>query len=335
VPLILLALLGCGQGPALERDAADTRPLIIPPPSSSGEAAPPTAAPEDASAGRTGVASGQQVEAGEGSVGSGPPRPEPSTLAPAVGPALVWGTAGVRGYAFGQQTAPNGLEYNQLFSLDLDFNCWLWPAQRLYMFADARFWGQKAAPGVTNASQGVFDFSKRELDFDLGAGWNYFGPLEARAFAYSSNNLNRGTSLAQPSGYADGVGLENRCYLSREYADLGTASFDVARAPFLSLGYYPTKDMIDGEGQEFKPGPFARAYLTWDLFGESCYLYADSEFTGKQSFTPKLLHFDAGVALRPFSRARRVEFRLGTEDTYDLQWHDLDAGGYGEVRLVY
>jgi hypothetical protein len=61
----------------------------------------------------------------------------------------------------------------------------------LYLFSDGRFWGQKASPGVTNASQGVFDFSKRELDPDGGLAWNYLGPWQARAFAYSFNNLNR------------------------------------------------------------------------------------------------------------------------------------------------
>jgi hypothetical protein len=35
---------------------------------------------------------------------------------------VVWGLVGVRGYAFGQQVAPNGLEYNPLFTLDANFN---------------------------------------------------------------------------------------------------------------------------------------------------------------------------------------------------------------------
>jgi hypothetical protein len=35
---------------------------------------------------------------------------------------LVWGVAGVRGYALGARTAPNGVAFHALFSLDLDFN---------------------------------------------------------------------------------------------------------------------------------------------------------------------------------------------------------------------
>jgi hypothetical protein len=53
--------------------------------------------------------------------------------------------AGLRGYGFGYQVAPNGLEFNPLFSLDLNMNVWLWRDQGLYAFTDTRFWGQKAA----------------------------------------------------------------------------------------------------------------------------------------------------------------------------------------------
>jgi hypothetical protein len=55
---------------------------------------------------------------------------------------VVWGLVGLRGYAFGQQVAPNGLEFNPLFSLDLNLDTWLWREQRLYLFSDARFWTQ-------------------------------------------------------------------------------------------------------------------------------------------------------------------------------------------------
>jgi hypothetical protein len=219
--------------------------------------------------------------------------------------------------------------------LDLHFNCWIWQDERVYLFSDARFWAEKAAPGVTNANQGVFDFSKRELDLDLGVAWNYSGSWEARVFAYSSNNLNRGTSQVAPSGYTDGFGLENRYYVGKTYASLGTESFDVARAIFFGAGFYPTKNMADGEGLPFKPGPFARAYLTWDLLGEWCYLYSDTTFIATQSCTPKLLQLDSGIAVRPFASAPRVEFRLGAENSYDLQRRELDMGVYLSIRLVF
>jgi hypothetical protein len=86
-----------------------------------------------------------------------------------------------------------------------------------------------------------------------GLAWNPAGRWEARAFAYSLNNLNRGTSVTAPAGYADGLGLEARYYLSAAYEALGTAAFYVARAPFVGLGYYPTKDLVDNRGSRSSP----------------------------------------------------------------------------------
>jgi hypothetical protein len=249
--------------------------------------------------------------------------------------APVWGLGGLRGYAIGEQVAPNGLEFKPLFSLDLDFNFWLCRSQRVYAFADTMFWGQRAAPGVTNAGQGAFDFSKREFDLSGGAAWNYYGAWEARAFAYSFNNLNRGASTSHPTGFADGFGLEDRYYLSDVYASLGTDQFDKARATFLGVGFYPTKDMVDSQGVRFQPGPFARADLTLDVLGEQCYLYGDGEFIATRSCTPKLLKLDAGLAARPWDFSPRLEFRLGTAETYDLRSSELERSLYGAVRIVY
>jgi hypothetical protein len=251
-----------------------------------------------------------------------------------VGP-LAWGVVGLRGYAFGQQVAPNGLEFSPLFSLDLNLNLWLCRDAGVYLFSEARFWGQKASPGVTNASQGVFDFSKREFDLDSGLAWNYYGNLEARGFAYSFNNLNRGTSQTHPSGYTDGVGLEQRWYVGGTYPDLGLPGFDVTRASFLSAGYYPTKDLIDLDGNAFKPGPFARAYLTYDVITARCYLYSDTQFTATRSLLPKLFDEDFGIAVRPVLRMEGLEFRLGSENRYDPQAHELETSLYLAVRFVY
>ncbi len=247
----------------------------------------------------------------------------------------VWGVVGLRGYVYGDQVAPNGLEFHPLFSLDLDFNLWISREARVYAFMDSRFWGQKAAPGVTNASQGVFDFSKRELDLNLGVAWNYYGSLEARAFVYSANNLNRGDSTAHPSGYNDGMGLENRWYIEGTYHDLGKPDFDVTRASFLSCGYYPTKDMVDAAGTIFKPGPFARAYMIWELEGEKLYLFADAQFLATRSFTPKQLYLDAGIAARPFLSAPHLEFRVGSENRSDLELSELETSLYLAVRYIF
>jgi hypothetical protein len=286
---------------------------------------PPAAAAEQPAAHPGGGGPAVVPEAPEDAAGTGL----------AASPPSVWGVAGLRAFATGEQVAPNGLEYRPLFAMNFSFNLWLWRPAGVYLFSDSSFWGQRATPGVTNPSQGVFDFSKREFDFDGGVAWNYAGALEARAFAYSSNNLNRGTSTFAPKGYDDGVGLEQRLYLGPAYADLGTAAFDVARATFVSVGYYPTKDMVDGNGSYFKPGPFLRAYLTYDLRGETCYLYADLTGLGRRSFTPESLSADAGMALRPLPRVPRLEFRLGTADTYYPSLNEMETGVYGEVRWVY
>jgi hypothetical protein len=258
-----------------------------------------------------------------------------SDLRPVDGP-LVWGIAGLRGYAFGQQVAPNGLEFNPLFTLDLDLNLWISREARVYAFTDTRFWAQRPAPGITNPNQGVFDFSKREFDLDVGAAWNYYGLLEVRAFAYSFNNLNRGSSTVSPSGYDDGVGVENRFYLAGSYPDIGTPGFDVSRANFVSLGYYPTKDMVDCSGRSFKPGPFARAYLTLDLVASGgWYLYMDAQFIGTRDLGAKLIDIDCGTAVRPFPRAPFLEFRLGSDDLYDIQYRETETSLYVAVRFIF
>jgi hypothetical protein len=257
------------------------------------------------------------------------------TPAQADTPQTVWGLLDMRGFPIGQVVASNGVEYNPLFLLDIDFNIMVWREQRVYLFADSSFWGQKAAPGITNPSQGSFDFSKREFDLNGGAAWNYAGSWEGRLFAYSFNNLNRGNSQIGPSGFNDGVGLENRYYLGETYSHLGTAAFDEARATFLSVGYYPTKSMVDGSGNQFKPGPFARAYLTCDLGSEQYYLYGDVQFIASRSFQPTLLNLDAGVAARPFTSIPRLEFRIGTQDMFDLQGGDMENSVYLAIRYVF
>jgi hypothetical protein len=268
---------------------------------------------------------------------SSPPLAPGDIAAEDTGPHLqpVWGIAGIRGYPYGEAVAANGVEFHQLFSLDLDFNLWLLPPERLYLYFDTRFWGQKPAAGVTNANQGMFDFSKREFDFNLGTAWNYWGALEGRIFAYSFNNLNRGSSLVSPSGYADGIGIENRYYLSRTYNDLGTDAYDPARATFVSLGYFPSKDLVDGRGVHFKPGAFARAYLIWPFLQEKWYLYLDAEIITERSFSAKLLNLDSGAAVRPWARYPNLELRFGTDDTYDLRFDDWETSIYGAIRVIF
>jgi hypothetical protein len=246
----------------------------------------------------------------------------------------VWGTAGIRGIYAGERMAPNGVLFEPVFSLDLSLNLWLWRYVGLYSFADMRFWGQEPGLGVTNPDQKV-DFSKREFDLNLGGAWNYYGPWEARFYAYSLNNLNRGYSYANPAGYNDGVALENRVYLSAAYSQLGTPAFDVARANYIGVGYMPTKTLVGSDGAEFKPSMFARAYLTCDLWPDICYVYGEGLFIAQRPIAPKLLTTDVGVAVRPFSSQWRWEFRAGCENVWDMQLQNARPLGYISARFVY
>ena len=247
----------------------------------------------------------------------------------------AWGVTGLRVIPAGPKTAPNGEVYHPNFSLDLNFNFWLWRSQKLYLFSDMRLWGERGEYGVTNSRDGFMGTSKREFDLSGGAAWNYAGAWEARAFGYTNNNLNRGSNLVTPVGFTDGFGLENRYYLSREYAKLGQIGFDVPRATFLSFGYYPSKVMMGNNGQSFQPGLMLRAYLIYDLWDWPCYVFGDVTLLTERSLQPRLMLFDVGVAARPFSFSRQCEFRLGTESTGDFQAHDVQNLWYASFRFIF
>jgi hypothetical protein len=247
----------------------------------------------------------------------------------------VFGVVGLRGFAMGTRVAPNGVPFTPIFDLEMNFNIWISRKHHVYLFADGSFWAQKAAPGITNAKQGSFDFSKREIDLALGAAWNYWGRMEGRFSAYSLGNINRGKSQVAPSGFADGTLLENRWYIGQEYDNLGTSEYDIPRANFVSIGYFPTKHLVDNTGHQFKPGAYMRAYLTADLFSPQYYIYSDSELIANRSFELALFKEDAGFALRPFLKLPRLEFRLGTTVVVDAQNSDSDTSLYGMVRFVY
>jgi hypothetical protein len=283
-------------------------------------------------------------EAGAGATVTAPPVQTQESSLPAMVPSLsgdnnpaprppgVWGIAGIRAFAFDQQVAPNGFDYNALFSFDTNFNLWLWQAAGFYAFNDTTFWGQRAAPGITNAAQGAFDFSKREFDMSSGLAWDFYGPFEARAFAYSFNNLNRGSSPTQPGGYADGAGLEGRCYLGPTPQ---MAGYDVAHTPYVGAGYYLSKDLVDPDGNRFSPGPFVRARLTVDLLGPQFYAYADAQLVATKSFTLELLTADFGLAARPWVQAPQWEVRIGSSAAYDIQSRELGPSLYGQLRYLY
>ncbi len=260
------------------------------------------------------------------------------TQAPVVEPPAwetAWGLAGLHVFAGGPKVAPNGEVFHPSFSLDLDFNFWLWRSQRLYLFGDMRFWGERPENGVTNARDGGLGFSKREFDLMGGPAWNYAGPWEARIGGYSFANLNRGLDLVGPYGGNDGFVVENRYYLSPEYTKLGQTGYDVTRADFVSIGYIPTKDMVGNDSQLFNPGMMLRAYLTCDLWDLPVYAFADTTYISKRSLHPKLLLLDVGLAARPFRRVQQWEFRLGVENTGDFQVGSMYNLWYASVRFIF
>ncbi len=248
----------------------------------------------------------------------------------------AWGVVGLRFFPTGEKMAPNGVPFNPLFSLDLDFNLWVWPRGGLYLFGDTRFWGQKATQGVTNGDQGDFDFSKREFDVDGGAAWNYFRYLEGRVFAYSLNSFNRGVDLNKPHGFKDGVGLENRWYLSSVYEFLGTRRYDITEATYLGIGYLPTKELYDSNGNSYKPSVFLDAYLILDFWEQHRgYLYGDFQFITERPLKARTLYTDLGLALRPLRKVWSLEFRVGAETTYDLQENFGRNLTYCAIRVVF
>jgi hypothetical protein len=241
----------------------------------------------------------------------------------------MWGILELPIYAAGSRMGPDGVPYNPLFGLNFDFNIGLLPHKELYLFADNQFWAQKPGAGITNPSQGQFDFSKREYDLDVGIAWNYWRTFEFRASAYSMNNLNRGVSLADPYGFQDGVGLENRYYFGD--ADI----YDIGRLSFVSLGYYPTKSMVGGDGSTFKPGLFGEVYYTYDMPVILSYAYIDGKFTAEEGVNPRLLELDVGLAIRPFCRFENFEIRFGDDLTGDVRAGTARNLVYGSIRLAF
>jgi hypothetical protein len=262
---------------------------------------------------------------------STPPAVDATTVAPCRGPRWpeVWGLLGAGGFAYGERMAPNGRPFDPLFALDLDLNVGLLADQRLYLFATSNFWTER--PGAhTNPSQGIFDFSKREWDFTTGLAWNVYGPAELRVFGYALNNLNRGVSVTMPSGYADGVGIEGRWYLS-----IGDR-YDVAKRAFLAVGYLPSKVLIDANGNEFPPGLYVQAYLIHDLPAVRSYLFGDVAGITDDDLSLRMLYGDAGLATRPFLVLPALEFRVGATETYDVRvQHNNRVLVYGAVRVVF
>jgi hypothetical protein len=243
----------------------------------------------------------------------------------------AWGNVGLPAYVASSHMAPNGVAFAPVFSVTSDLNLGLLPKKQLYLFWDGDFWGQHSAPGITNAHQGGFDFSKREIDTNLGLAWNYFASLELRGSVYALNNLNRGVSNAVPAGGKQGIALENRYYFP------SLDPYDVGRSSFIGFGYIPTEDLVAINGASFRPGPFARAYLTHYLpipWFRS-YVYAGMQVIAEHSGEPRLFESDVGWAVRPVAHWQNLEFRIGDDLSQDIAAPATRNLVYGAVRLNF
>jgi hypothetical protein len=116
---------------------------------------------------------------------------------------------------------------------------------------------------------------------------------------------------------------------------LGTSDYDIARTSYLGVGYYPTKNMTDTQGYLFKPGLFGESYLFYDLIDKTLYAYLQSSLIFRNDFSPKLLQSDLGLAWRPFEEHKRLEFRLGVNNTWDIMRKDAQTGIYAAIRFTF
>lgn len=253
------------------------------------------------------------------------PRPERWSES---GPEL-WGAVGLKVYGMGERIAPNGAAFDPLFNLTTELNLGLLPQRKLYLFNEDEFWAQRAAPGITNSKQGKADFSKREVDVDLGLAWNVFGRFELRGSAYALNNINRGTAIDRSSGSVDGTRIEGRYYFASENL------YDTSRLSFISLGYHPSGNLIGGDGTEFCPGYFARGRFSYGIPGLRSALNGDAKLIGEGAGRPRLLTLDASLAIRPFPALPNLEFRAGDEVTEDLKTGLTRNLVYGALQVGF
>ena len=168
----------------------------------------------------------------------------------ASGSNTFWGDVGMGAYP-GQsyKVAPNGLTYKPMFRIVADINV---GNPNTYVFAKSAYYAEKPQPGVTtNKSQGQFDFTKRQYDFDLGLAHTILPQTELRFWAYSQSNINRGNDLNEPYGFKDGAVVAARHYLANT---LWQGQWEG--------GYYLTKELADNDGNAYQPGLFGEATLS-------------------------------------------------------------------------
>ncbi len=168
------------------------------------------------------------------------------SLALAAGDDGLWGDVGFGFYPTdSDKVAPNGTVYDPMFRIVFDLNL---GSNDSYFFANSAYYAEKPNPGVTtNKSQGEFDFTKRQYDFNIGYAFEVQRSLEARFWLYSMSNINRGRDLSDPYGFKDGfVGSVRHSF--EEFSNV---------QGYTSIGYYFTKELVGTDGHGYSPGLFA------------------------------------------------------------------------------
>lgn len=207
-------------------------------------------------------------------------------LLPVQSHAGAWGDASIGFYPFNSQiVAPNGLVYDPFMRLEINLNI---GTKELYIFANNDFFTEKPTPGVTtNLNQGSFDFTKREYDLVIGVAVRPLKDkdLEFRVWLISLANLNRGTSPEKPSGFKDGTAAEARYFFNREKL-----------WGYVYAGYFFSKELVEPDGEPFKPGILFGTNLNYDILTDpkKLYLFGDIKFINTNS------HIEGGLAWRPF-----------------------------------
>lgn len=210
--------------------------------------------------------------------------------------AEVWGDVNLGIYPLKSHiVAPNGLVYKPLSRIGINLNI---GSNDIYIFNKSAFLLEKPTPGVTtNSNQGSLDFTKREFDFKIGLAAKPLNNknFELRLWAISLNNLNRGKDQNKPSGFKDGIAGETRYYYN------GGKIWG-----YIAGGYYFTKELVEPNGEAYKPGVFVGSKLNYDILTVPKKLYAFMNLTvinlnGR---------FEGGLAYRPLKKLPDTEMRI-------------------------
>lgn len=218
----------------------------------------------------------------------------------------LWGDVGMGFYPTdSEKVAPNGLVYEPMFRLVAEINV---GSADSYLFASSAYYTEKPDPGVTtNKSQGSFDFTKRQYDFNLGYAWGVTHNTEVRFWLYSLSNINRGRDLDKPFGFKDGFVGSMRYYLNDSALTQG----------YLESGYYFTKELVDTNGKGYAPSVFVNGNVS-HLLGMGIHGYGNAQLMTERHTGIKEINTQVGVYY-PFGLRARNTSMLYLENDFGEQ----------------